>query len=91
MNTTEKNKLLSEYEENKMLMAKAEKRLAELRDEVLKMGSGKHGDFLVMVQDQERETFSLKEARVKGTPGFVEKLKDFIKSTKYQTVKLERI
>ena len=91
MNTIEKNKLLSEYEENKILMAKAEKRLAELRAEVLRMGSGKHGEFLVMVQDQERESFSLKEARSEGTPGFIEKLKDFIKSTKYQTVKVERI
>jgi hypothetical protein len=91
MNIQEKNKILSEFEENKRLIAMAEKRIAELRVDVLKLGSGKHGDFLVIVADQERESFNLKEARSEGTPGFIEKLKEFIKSTKYQTVKVDRI
>lgn len=89
MNQNEKIKVLAEYKELKELISNAEKRAKELRDIAIEqIGSGEVGDYVVIIEDAERETFSLKDAKAHVTPSVWEKISAFVKVTSYQTLKV---
>lgn len=91
MNTNERDQILTEHQELKQLIATAEKRLAEIREPIMKMGNGKHGNWIVLISEQERESFSLKDAKANVTPSVWEKISAFVKNTTYRTLKVEKI
>lgn len=92
MTIDEKHKILNEFEKTKKLVADAERHIADLREKILRdIGSGKHGAFVVLISEQERESFNLKEAKSEATPAFLEKIMAFVKRVTYQTVKVERL
>lgn len=91
MNNIYKTTILTEYEEQKALVALAEKRIIELRDQILQIGSGQHGGFVVLITDQTRESFSLKEAKATLTESVWMKIAPFVKTTAFKNLKVARI
>lgn len=77
-------KILTLSEQNR----KIEKELTELKDILKQKGSGRYGDYIVAVEDRERESFTLKEAKESLTEAVWNKIKDFVKVTAYQQVKV---
>lgn len=88
MTKEQKIVLLSEFSKNKNLIEKAEKRIQELRNQILTdFKSGEYGDFVVLISETERESFNLKDAKEKVPEKY---LTPFIKKTSFKTVKVQK-
>lgn len=85
MSTTEICKRFLELKEKS---TQIEKELEALKAEIKAAGSGRYGEFVVTVADQERESFKLSEAKKSLTPSIFEKIQAFISVSSYQVVKV---
>ena len=67
---------------------KIEKELSELKEALKAQGSGKYGEYVVLIEERERENFKLKDAKASVTEDFWAKIKGFVSVTQYQQVKV---
>ena len=91
MKRAELDTLLTELYETSVESRKMEKRLKELKEIVKNdIGSGAYGDYIVTIEDRERESFSLKDARASVTKAVWDKIKVFVKVTEFKLVRVVR-
>ncbi len=69
---------------------KIDKELCELKEALKAQGSGKYGEYVVIVENRERENFKLKDAKASVTEAVWNKIKGFVSVTQYQQVKVSR-
>ena len=67
-----------------------DKELKALKEQLKKAGPGKYGDYVVAINEQERESFKLKDAKSKVTATVWNKIKDFVTVSAYQVVKVSK-
>lgn len=92
MKANERDEILKKYITMKAQASDIEGELSLMRDQIMEqIPSGMYGEFIVAIEEMERVSFSLKEAKAKLSPAMREKLKPFIKKIEYQTLKVIKL
>lgn len=92
MTIKERDEILKIYNQKKEEASRLEKEISELRGIIVEqIGSGKFGDFVVLVSDSQRESFSLGEAKNSLSMSVLEKISAFIKTSTFKMVKVVKI
>lgn len=91
MRAAERDKLIKKVYEMNEKQKKLDKELKLLKSQLKeKVKPGQYGDFLVAIEERERESFSLKEAKAKVSKAVWEKIKGFVNTSSYESLKIVR-
>jgi hypothetical protein len=89
MNKEQKIEILTTYhnlmEQKKAIEVKFEELKATIKTDI---GSGEFGDFIVIVEDRERQSFDWKKAKSEVTEAVWAKISRFLKITSYEQLKV---
>lgn len=92
MNAKERDAILSKYLTMKSQAADLEGEISLLRDTILKqIPSGQYQDTLVLIQEQERESFEWKKAQAVLSDAVKQKLLPFVKVSKFPILKVQKV
>lgn len=88
----QKEELLKRFTHLKAEAADIEGELSLLREKIIEqIAPGQYNDYLVLIEDQERESFQWKQAQATLPDPILQRLREFVKISKYQTVKVNYI